>query len=220
MSNREDLAPGGAPSRSQEMKHDPEKHYRRSIRLKDYDYSQGGAYFVTICTHERECLFGATHDGESQLSDFGTIVQTQWLDSARMRREIHLDTFVVMPNHLHGIVFIRKDISASVGATGGRPNLPKQDQKGDRQSPLRARGPGSRSLAAFVGGFKSACTRLINEFRCTPGLPVWQRNYYDHVIRNEKALEAIGNYIAANPEQWANDPENPVFAGKQGSSTL
>ena len=92
------------------MKYDPGTHHRRSIRLKDYDYSQEGAYFVTICSHERKCLFGEILDGEMRLNDIGTVVRNEWLNSERMRREIHLDTFVVMPNHIHGVVFILQDI--------------------------------------------------------------------------------------------------------------
>lgn len=207
------------------MEYDPGRHHRRSIRLADFDYSQEGAYFVTICTRERECLFGEARDGEIQLNDIGVAVHNEWLKSAGIRREIHLDLFVVMPNHIHGIVFIIQDIPALVGATGGRPPIYERHRRpfvseklGDRQSPLQTHGPGRRSLAAFIGGFKSACTRSFNEFRRTSGIPLWQRNYYEHVIRNENALNALRNYIAANPSQWASDPDNLDCSRQEGPS--
>ncbi len=207
------------------MKHDPETHHRRSIRLKDYDYSQEGAYFVTICTHERRCLFGEIDGGEMRLNGIGKVVRAEWLRSAEIRREIYLDAFVVMPNHLHGIVFLMSNMQqAFVGATGGRPSVPAKrerifvlENQGDCQSPLHPRGPAYRSLAAFIGGFKSACTGLINELRCTPQILVWQRNYYEHVIRGDKSLDAIRNYIEANPAQWANDPDNPDLSREEMS---
>jgi putative transposase len=207
------------------MKYDPDRHHRRSIRLKDYNYSQEGAYFVTICTHKRECLFGEIRDGEMQSNDIGVAVHNEWMKSALIRREIHLDMFVVMPNHIHGLVFIVGDDPALVGATGGRPFFGKQtadggsrEFEGDRRSPLQTRGPRRRSLAAFIGGFKSACTRSVNEFGCTSGIPLWQRNYYEHVIRNENSLNALREYIQANPSQWAIDPDNLDCSRQEGLS--
>jgi len=187
------------------MKYDPEKHRRHSIRLKDYDYSTAGAYFVTICAHNRECILGEIVGGEVRLNDIGAIVQRKWVRSTEIRDEVRLDEFVVMPNHLHGIVLILgNDIQPPVGATGGRP------PEGDRRSPLR--GPQSRSLASFIAGFKAACTCAINELRDPPGR-LWQRNYYEHVIRNENNLNAIREYIKANPSRWQEDPENSHVIG-------
>jgi hypothetical protein len=99
-------------------KHGHDKHSRRSIRLKDYDYSQQGAYFVTICAKSRRCLFGEIIDGEIRLNEIGVIIRDQWVRSAEVRKEIHIDEFVIMPNHLHGIIVIEDN---PVGATGGRP---------------------------------------------------------------------------------------------------
>ncbi len=187
------------------LKYDPEKHRRHSIRLKDYDYSTAGAYFVTLCTFNRQCILGEVLDGEVRLNDRGATVQMEWVRSAEIRNEVHLDEFVVMPNHLHGIVLILgNDIQPLVGATGGCP------PKGDRRSPLH--GPKSRSLASFIAGFKAACTRSINESLASQGR-LWQRNYYEHVISSENALNAIREYIAANPSQWPEDPENPHVIG-------
>jgi len=175
----------------------PKSPRRRSLRLKGYDYSRPGAYFVTICTHDRVCLFGEVVEGEMVPNIFGRIVQEEWFRSAGIRQEIELrpDEFVVMPNHLHGIVWIiPAGVSMTpVGAHG--------------RAPLR-RAP--RSLGAFVAGFKSTATRRINARRGTPGTVVWQRNYYEHIIRDERSLDRIREYIAANPLQWDLDIENPA----------
>lgn len=173
------------------MNPDPEKRRRRSIRLRAYDYTQAGAYFITIVAQDRTMLFGDIAGGETQLNDFGRIVEDEWQKSSIVRREIALDLFIVMPNHVHGIVNI---IDCPVGATG--------------RSPLRS-GPPPRSLGAFVAGFKSAATKRINELRHTPAAPVWQRNYYEHVIRDDGELLRVREYIQNNPLQWENDRENP-----------
>ncbi len=179
------------------MRYDPEKHHRRSIRLQGWNYAQPGVYFVTLVVYGRELLFGRVVNGEIHLSEFGEIARDEWLASADIRREIRLDEFVVMPNHLHGIVWIIAD----VGATGRSP------QPG--RSPLPPRGPAPQSLGSFIAGYKSAVTKRINQIRGTPGNLVWQRNYYEHIIRNERGLDAIRRYIRNNPAHWAQDPENP-----------
>ena len=174
------------------MTFNPDKHYRRSLRLQGYDYSQDGAYFVTICTHNRECLFGDIADGEMVFNDYGKIVKEEWLKSSEIRREISLDEHIVMPNHFHGIVIIRR---------GDWPVAP---------TTITTNGPKSGSIGSFVVGFKSAITRRINDRRKTPGVPVWQRNYYEHVIRDDDDLNRIREYIKGNPVQWAEDEENPT----------
>ena len=182
------------------IRYDPEKHHRRSIRLRGWDYSQPGAYFVTIVAYGRELLFGQVVGDEIQLSKFGEIAHDEWLASADIRREIQLDAFVVMPNHIHGIVWIVADDNMVgthgrvVGATG--------------RSPLPPRGPTPRSLGSFIAGYKSAVTKRINEIRGTPGT-VWQRNYYERIIRNDRELDAIRRYIRDNPAHWAEDSEHP-----------
>ena len=198
-------------------KYDPDRHHRRSIRLKDYDYSQEGAYFVTICTYQRQCLFGEISNGEMRLNEIGLVVRKEWPRSADIRREIHLDAFVIMPNHLHGIVLIVHDVSSSVGATGGRPYRGCQPE---RHSARPAPGPQKHSLALFIGGFKSACTRSINESLGTRGIPVWQRGYYDHAIRNDRVLRAIREYIGANPLRWTYDVDNPDFMASKRNPIL
>ena len=176
------------------MKYEPEKHHRRSIRLQGYDYSQPGAYFVTICTQDRACLFGDVVNDEMELNALGVIVRKEWFRSADIRQEIklHHDEFVVMPNHVHGIVWL---IGDDVGAHG---RAPLQWQRL------------AKSLGSFIAGFKSAVTKCINEYRHTPGTPVWQRNYYEHVIRDDASLDRTRQYIIDNPARWAFDRENPL----------
>ncbi len=188
------------------MRFDPEKHHRRSIRLKGYDYSQPGAYFVTICAWNRECLFGDVVDGEMRLNDFGLIVYEEWFHSSEMRQEIALfpDEFIIMPNHIHGIIWIVETDADHVGAPGRAP-LPSPSRAPFHRPP--------RSLGSFVAGFKSITTKRINALRGTPGAPVWQRNYYEHIIRDEKSLNRIRQYIAANPLRWHLDRENPHRTG-------
>ncbi len=179
------------------MPYNGDQHHRRSVRLPRYNYAQTGAYFVTMCTHQREWLFGEVVDGEMQLNVFGCVVE-EWFASVRIRREIELDVFVVMPNHVHGIVWITEP----VGAHGRAP----QHATGRAPFPTLQRKP--RSLGAFVAGYKSAVTKRINISRNTPNAPVWQRNYHEHVIRNETALDAIRTYIANNSFHWAADRYN------------
>jgi putative transposase len=138
------------------MRYAPERHHRRSIRLKDCDYTRMGAYFVTLCTQGRVCLFGEIVAGEMRLNEYGEIVQKEWFRSAEIRREIVLfsDEFVVMPNHIHGIVRIVESPDAHVGATGPTVGATDATVGATGRSPLP--GPAKRSLASFVAGFKSA----------------------------------------------------------------
>lgn len=152
---------------------------------------------MTVCSRNRECLFGdivgATGRSPAlQLNAYGNIVRDEWVKSAVIRNEITLDEFVVMPNHIHGIIFI-------IRATG--------------RSPLQNNslsGPKPRSIGAFMAGFKSSTTKQINIMRTTPGISVWQRNYYEHVIRTDDELNKTREYIINNPMQWELDEENPL----------
>jgi len=177
------------------MKYDPAKHNRRSIRLEGFDYAGEGAYFVTMCVHERHMAFGEIFDGEIQLNRAGEIVREEWLRSAEIRKEVRLDWFVVMPNHFHAVVWL-------VGADGVRPGV----RLGPTPS-APTRSPGS--LGSVMAGFKSVVTRRINEIRRTPGAAVWQRNYYERVVRDDDELNRIRQYIIDNPAQWALDRNNP-----------
>ncbi|MCS7283483.1 MAG: transposase [Anaerolineae bacterium] len=182
--------------------YDPQRHHRRSIRLRGYDYTQPGAYFVTICTHGREPLFGTVVDGEMRVNEWGAIVREEWFRTAQLRPYVMLyeDEFVVMPNHVHGIIWI---VGETVGAT----------RRVAPTTTIPPAGPVAGSVGAIIGQFKSAVTKRINILRATPGAPVWQRNYYEHIIRNERALDAIRRYIAENPLRWHLDRYNPDHTG-------
>lgn len=190
------------------MKYDPEKHHRRSIRLKGYDYSSAGAYFITICTYQRECLFGKIMDGAMHLSPYGKIVQEEWIQSSTIRQEIELDGWVIMPDHMHGIVVITNH-NADARAHGRVPPPPQQYEFLPPPMPpkpphcIPPRKP--QSISSFVAGFKSAATKRINILRDTPGTPVWQRNYHERIIRDESALNNIRRYIRMNPINWELD---------------
>ena len=175
------------------MKYDPEKHHRRSIRLKEYDYSQSGAYFITICVYNRECLFGEIVNGEMRLNEWGTIVENELLKTPELRPNVLLDEYVVMPNHIHGIVVIMDNCRGVL-----------------QYAPTRRFRSPSQTIGAIVRGFKSTTTKRINEMRIAPGMPVWQRNYYEHIIRNEDKLNEIREYIIGNPIKWAEDENNPL----------
>ncbi|MDW8215319.1 MAG: transposase [Roseiflexaceae bacterium] len=309
------------------MAYDPEKHHRRSIRLRGYDYSQPGAYFVTIVTHNRACLFGDVVNGEMQLNQYGEIVQHAWFDLPRHYPHIRLDAFCVMPNHIHAIIIIVGDndddhehapdvpdvpdvpvgaglrpaptgaasadagaASADAGAAGTDAGAASADAGaasadagvacvGGGMAPADAEAAGADARAACVGGgaasadagaaptdagtagadagaacvgggvppadagaagveggamsaeggaapadnraaaprhplseivraLKSFSARRINGIRQTPGVPVWQRNYYDRIIRNPMEYNWARRYIETNPANWMNDSHN------------
>lgn len=172
---------------------------RRSIRLSDIDYSKPGAYFLTICTQRREFLFGEISNGRMHVDTYGDIIYECWAELPKHYANIQLDSFVVMPNHIHGIVVIIDDIS--VGAIHESP-LPRN--KIERRRML---------IPKIVGRFKTNSAKRINQLRKTPEVRVWQRNYFEHIVRNEKALRRIREYIITNPDRWQYDKENPNFTG-------
>ncbi|HLO16706.1 MAG TPA: transposase [Anaerolineales bacterium] len=180
-------------------KFDPQKHHRHSIRLTNYDYAQPGGYFITIVTYQRALLFGKIVNTEMQLNDFGKIADECWRAIPNHFLNVELGAYVIMPNHVHGIIVIHENrmtmnSSSSVGAR--------------HASPLPPRGVKPQSIGVIVGSFKSAVTKRIgHEFNITD---IWQRNYYEHVIRNEKDLQNKTDYIEANLMLWDQDDENPV----------
>ena len=180
------------------MPYDPNRHHRRSIRLKSYDYSQVGAYFVTICTHKRSCLFGDIVDGEMQLNDIGFVVRQCWLEIPSHFPHVALDAFIIMPNHIHGILWI-VETPETVGAKNCSPLPPSSTQ--------HLRGT-SKTIGSIVRGFKIGVIKLAR--RNTGTNIVWQRNYYEHIIRNEEDLNTIRRYIMENPLRWHIDRENPA----------
>ncbi len=159
------------------------------MRVAGYDYARPGAYFVTICTHGKALLFGDVVDGKMWLNGCGEVAREEWIGSVARRREIALDAFVVMPNHLHAIIWLRA------------PSLePPPAAPGARRAPRRA----PQSLGSLIAGFKAAVTRRVRG-----RLPIWQRNYYEHIIRNDGDLTRIRQYIADNPARWTSDREHP-----------
>jgi putative transposase len=181
---------------TEETKYNPQIHRRRSIRLKGYDYALAGAYFITLCTYHHENLFGEIAGGKMHLNELGQILQEEWEKSAEIRAEIELDEWVIMPNHFHGIVFIH-DMGDS-----GRGDRPVACTGMDANV---ATGPARKSIGALMSGFKSAATIQINIHRRTPRVPVWQRNYWETIIRDEQSYHAIMAYIRDNPFNWESD---------------
>jgi REP element-mobilizing transposase RayT len=185
------------------MKFDPQKHHRRSIRLKQYDYTQPGGYFVTVVTYHRDCLFGEIVNERMQLNEFGYIAEECWRAIPDHFANVELGAYVIMPNHVHGIIVITDRADENGMATNSSPFVGAR-----HASPLPPRGTKPHSIGAIVGSFKSAVTcRLGREFNSTG---IWQRNYYEHVIRNHADWDRIHRYIESNPSLWAEDEENPA----------
>ncbi len=224
-----------------------DKYRIESIRLQGYDYSQPGAYFITIVTHNRQCSFGNIIDDEMMLNEFGVLVKNEWLKTGIIRPNIVIDAFVVMPNHLHGILIITGNDDGRGfrgGGGGGRDTLQrvsttKSDMESDMKSDMKSdTGMGTKTIEQFgkptknsiptiVRLFKSTTTKQINQLRrdtlqrvstpmqrvstpmqrvsTTPKQPLWQRNYYEHIIRNEIELNRIRQYIIDNPKKWKTD---------------
>jgi putative transposase len=164
------------------------QHRRKAIRLPGYDYSQAGEYFVTMCVKDREHLFGRVDADRMVLNEFGEIVDWCWKDLPNHYPCVQTDAFVIMPNHVHGIIVITN---------------PDPVREGLEPSPTK-RYP----LSEIVRSFKTFSAKRINELRGTTGLPVWQRNYFEHIIRDERSLKRIRNYIVSNPERWVEDVQN------------
>ncbi|HUU28197.1 MAG TPA: transposase [archaeon] len=184
------------------MTNHPDQHRRRSIRLPDYDYTTTGAYFVTICAHEHRCLFGDVMDGRVRLNEAGMVVQAVWDELPVHYPHVEIDTFVVMPNHVHGIIILT---DSPVGAAPrGRPNNCGQ-----------ARGPApTMSLPDVVHRFKTMTTKRYTDGVKQSKWPpfdkhLWQRGYYEHVVRRTDKMNCIREYILQNPLCWEFDRENP-----------
>jgi REP element-mobilizing transposase RayT len=189
------------------MKYDPQKHHRRSIRLRQYDYSWPGAYFVTICVREKECVLGEIIDGEMRLSEWGRIVHEFWDAIPDHFPNVSIDGHVTMPNHGHAIIKVDYDRRGAVTAPNdAAPNdtAPNNGEMGGETPPLRA------TLGQIVAYYKYQTTKRINAVRGTPGVPFWQRNYWEHVVRDEIDLNRIRQYIENNPLRWREDQLNPI----------
>ena len=174
-------------------KFDPQKHHRRSIRLRGYDYSSGGAYYITIVTQGRECLFGEIVAREIHLNEYGEVIQKWWNEIPIHFPNVELGAFIIMPNHIHAILWIHEQ-QAKRYAVQQNKTIPGKN------------GTARDSLGSIIQNYKSVTSRLAKE---RFGIkPLWQRGYYDRVIRNERELAAITEYIIANPANWSKDEEN------------
>ena len=248
------------------MAYNPEKHHRRSIRLKGHDYSASGVYFITICTYQREGLFGEVLAGEMQLNRFGRMVRSHWLNLPKYHCHLRLDEFVVMPNHIHGILTLIDDSAKDsynpalvvgpdfndyimdstdtlvvgvdldnhslghrdalvVGAGFDNHALGYTDALLAKPAPTpsvnsmvnhstinKTGHPRRYGIPEIVRGFKTFSARRINQMRKSKGIPVWQRNYYEHIVQDVVSLQHIRHYIFNNPLSWQKDqlhPDNP-----------
>ena len=197
--------------------YNPQMHNRRSIRFKGYDYTQAGLYFITICCQNRACLFGEIENGKMMLNDAGAIANDCWLNIPNHFPNAILHEYVIMPNHVHGIIEL-------VGANNHSPvsklhspktelHSPKNkknnnsvigDNRAKNVSPLRSP---SKTVGSVVRGFKIGVTKWMRQN--TDTFYIWQRNYWEHIIRDDKSHENISQYIINNPTKWNNDKLNP-----------
>lgn len=167
--------------------------FRKPIRFKNFDYSLLGSYFITICTENRKPLFGDIVDGKTRLNKFGQIVHQCWEDLPKHYQQVMLDAFVIMPNHIHGIIILTNEVPEP-GMAGLKPAATKK----------------GHGLPEIVRAFKTYSARKINMERETSGVKLWQRSFFDRVIRNERELNSIRKYIMENPALWDLDQENPL----------
>jgi putative transposase len=184
-------------------------HHRSTIRLAGYDYSSPGAYFITIVTFNRQCLLGEIQEEAVHLNPLGLLVENAWKRLPKYF-PVALDEYVIMPNHFHGLLWIKETDGCDQGDASGRnTDFPRR-----AASPLAPPLPGRpmntshASLGAIIQNFKSQSVKMVNAIRKTPGGQVWQRNYYEHVIRDDEDLTAV-RHILNNPQQWSLDNENP-----------
>ncbi|GHV11996.1 hypothetical protein AGMMS49938_03690 [Fibrobacterales bacterium] len=202
-------------------KYDPDMHHRRSIRLKEYDYSQKGLYYITMCVQNRECLFGKITNDKMIANDAGKIVETIWNELPQHFPNTILHEFIVMPNHVHGILEIANNIDVlrrggiyaaqnvatqqintakNQGCINATPTTPLKAQTMECQNPMLV-----SNLPRFIRWFKGRTT-----FECCKinSIFAWQRNYYEHIIRDEKSYKTISEYIINNPFYWISDELN------------
>lgn len=220
--------------------YNPNIHHRRSIRLKNYDYSKKGLYFITLCATKRKSIFGEITNGEMHLNTFGLITDEEWKNTSEIRKNISLGEYIIMPNHFHAIISIDYKIEKSESDTGV---LQYAQNEGNAQKSSGFKSP-SHTIGAIIRGFKGATTKRINnlirelkeKFPSTGELPfaptrnlaptgdssptgnsplkkinlpgegsIWQRNYYEHIIKSAEAYNNISNYIRNNPKNWNKD---------------
>jgi len=187
-------------------KYNPNIHHRRSIRMKGYDYSQAGQYFITICVQDRACLFGKIENGKMILNEYGKIAHNEWMRTPEIRPNVEIGEFIIMPNHMHGIIHImcqgvlnscanRGELNSPLFAISHSPNI-----RGVCNTPLISP---SQTIGAIVRGYKSAVTKQLGLLNLNQ--QIWQRNYYENIINNDQSYQNISNYIVNNPAKWNGD---------------
>jgi len=205
------------------MGFNPDRHHRHSIRLPEYNYARAGWYFITICTQERDYRFGEIVDTEMRLNDVGLMIERWWRKLPDKFTSVMIDAYVVMPNHFHGIVAIEDNDDRHAGEHTGSP-LPNNEindshDVGADPRVCPPRNPDASNvrltLSAVIQWFKTMTTNEYIRGVKQCGWPpfqgkLWQRNYYEHIIRNEEDLNHICHYIAENPLKWSLDEENPA----------
>jgi len=198
------------------MTYNPDIHHRRSIRLRNFDYASAGAYFVTICAQGRECQFGEVVDGVMTANDAGLMVESVWSGVLERFSGVELDAFVIMPNHVHFILFL---VGAPlVGTLSYESALPIVNEQNTRAGTR----PAPTTVGDIVGVFKSVTTHEYSIGVTKFGWPqfpgrLWQRNYFERIIRDDKELDKFRSYILHNPDRWVEDEENPLISTIPGT---
>ena len=196
------------------MRDNSHSHYRKSIRLQGYDYALPGGYFVTIATHKRKPIFGRIVDFEMELNSYGEVAVACWEEIPSHFEKILLDAFVIMPNHVHGII-LTQESQTIIENPGATTEVPPEGHvypthaaalRLDKETPNSPRKPAS--LGVIMNSYKAAVTKILHRQQGLPHHPIWQSNYYERIIRNERELNAIRAYILENPLNWTSDPEN------------
>ena len=177
------------------MTYTPAKHHRRSIRLKGYDYSQPGLYFITLCCQNRICRFGHIENGETILNELGLVAYNEWLKTAEIRKNVELGEFIVMPNHFHAIVRLLG--RGELYSPDNTNEFHSPDNLGVFDTPLHSP---SQTIGAIVRGYKSSVTKQLGILGFTE--KIWQRNYHERIIRDEQSYLKISEYIINNPANW------------------
>jgi putative transposase len=178
---------------------------RKSIRLKNYNYTQQGAYYITICASKRVCrggsrtsldihhnTFGHIKNGKMILNDIGKIIHDSWLWLADQYAYVGLDKFIIMPNHMHGVILLMDTMGMVIKVKGASRGAPTSRML-------------HKPLGQLIGAFKTVSTKKINAIRNTSGVRLWQRDFYEHVISDESDFSRIREYIINNPKNWEND---------------
>ena len=198
------------------MAYNPKIHHRRSIRLKGYDYSQAGAYFITICCEHRICRFGKIENNEMILNELGNIAYNEWAKLAERFANFELDVFQIMPNHMHGIIVLKNMVGAGFTPAQNDGMVLGQSQVLGQPQGIAPQGIAPTGIAPttvstvgdIVGAYKSlvfnGCLEIYKSKNERMG-KLWQRDYYEHIIRNDQSYQTISAYIINNPSKWGDD---------------